>query len=196
MHAFKTSDLSLQVRAMQIIDELEVNKRGPYGGGMGYVAYNGNMDIALALRTMVIPNPPASPISGSASNNGDSKARKTWTVHLQVMSGCEDSLSCIWSRWACCLASSTPLHLRFGLECCQADLPVGACHDCKHIPSRPSIHESALQHDLLQPAGNLSCISKSVFLDLMLTWARERLPHKTSHTVYLQWTAGWSWACS
>lgn len=71
---------------MQIIDELEVNKRGPYGGGMGYVAYNGNMDIALALRTMVIPNPPPPANSNGSSSNGDPKARKKWTVHLQVES--------------------------------------------------------------------------------------------------------------
>lgn len=73
-----------QVRAMQIIDELEVNKRGPYGGGMGYVAYNGNMDIALALRTMVIPNPPPSSPPASNGNTGNPRGRKTWTVHLQV----------------------------------------------------------------------------------------------------------------
>lgn len=76
---------------MQIIDELEKNKRGPYGGGMGYVAYNGNMDIALALRTMVIPNPPPPMHSSSAStkdsssgNGSSSQDRKKWTVHLQV----------------------------------------------------------------------------------------------------------------
>lgn len=40
---------------MQIIDELEVNQRGPYGGGVGMVSFLGNMDMALALRTMVIP---------------------------------------------------------------------------------------------------------------------------------------------
>ena len=74
-----------QVRAMRIIDELEVNKHGPYGGGMGYLAYNGNMDIALALRTMVIPNPPPSAGTSNASGNGSSKqGRKEWTVHLQV----------------------------------------------------------------------------------------------------------------
>ena len=76
----------MQVRAMQIIDELEVNKRGPYGGGMGYVAYNGNMDIALALRTMVIPNPPAPADDTSISNSRDRNERKKWTVHLQVVS--------------------------------------------------------------------------------------------------------------
>lgn len=47
-----------KVRAMQIIDELEVNKRGPYGGGVGHVGFSGTMDIALALRTMVIPTAP------------------------------------------------------------------------------------------------------------------------------------------
>ena len=40
---------------MQIIDDLEVTKRGPYGGGIGVVGFGGAMDIALALRTMVIP---------------------------------------------------------------------------------------------------------------------------------------------
>ena len=71
---------------MQIIDELEVNKRGPYGGGIGYVAYNGNMDIALALRTMVIPNPvSASESKGKTkSGNGSSSPSRNWTVHLQV----------------------------------------------------------------------------------------------------------------
>ena len=44
-----------KVRAMQIIDELEVNRRGPYAGGIGYVGFNQNTDIALALRTMIIP---------------------------------------------------------------------------------------------------------------------------------------------
>ena len=45
-----------KVRAMQIIDELEPTRRGPYGGGIGAVGFDGNMDIALALRTMVIPH--------------------------------------------------------------------------------------------------------------------------------------------
>ena len=79
----------VHVRAMQIIDELEVNKRGPYGGGIGYVAYNGNMDIALALRTMVIPNPTSGLHSNSSNGNrkganGAGSTRRKWTVHLQV----------------------------------------------------------------------------------------------------------------
>jgi anthranilate synthase component 1 len=43
-----------KVRAMQIIDELEPEKRGVYGGGIGYFAANGEMDFCIALRTAVI----------------------------------------------------------------------------------------------------------------------------------------------
>lgn len=42
-----------KVRAMEIIDELEHEKRGVYGGGVGYFAANGDMDICIALRTAV-----------------------------------------------------------------------------------------------------------------------------------------------
>jgi anthranilate synthase component 1 len=43
-----------KVRAMQIIDELEPHRRGPYAGAVGYVDFRGNMDTCIALRTMVI----------------------------------------------------------------------------------------------------------------------------------------------
>jgi len=43
-----------KVRAMEIIDELESEKRGVYGGGVGYFAANGDMDICIALRTGVV----------------------------------------------------------------------------------------------------------------------------------------------
>ena len=45
-----------KVRAMEIIDELEPVKRGVYGGAVGYLAWNGNMDTAIAIRTAVIKN--------------------------------------------------------------------------------------------------------------------------------------------
>jgi anthranilate synthase component 1 len=45
-----------KIRAMQIIDELEPVKRGVYGGAVGYLAWNGNMDTAIAIRTAVIKN--------------------------------------------------------------------------------------------------------------------------------------------
>ena len=43
-----------KVRAMQIIDELEPHRRGPYGGTVGYVDFSGNMDTCIALRTVVL----------------------------------------------------------------------------------------------------------------------------------------------
>jgi anthranilate synthase component 1 len=43
-----------KVRAMQIIDELEPHRRGPYGGAVGYIDFSGNMDTCIALRTMVL----------------------------------------------------------------------------------------------------------------------------------------------
>lgn len=45
-----------KIRAMEIIDELEPVKRGVYGGAVGYWAWNGNMDTAIAIRTAVIKN--------------------------------------------------------------------------------------------------------------------------------------------
>jgi anthranilate synthase component I len=43
-----------KVRAMEIIDELEPHRRGPYGGAVGYIDFSGNMDTCIALRTMVL----------------------------------------------------------------------------------------------------------------------------------------------
>lgn len=43
-----------KIRAMEIIEELETEKRGIYGGALGYFGYNNNMDMCIAIRTMVI----------------------------------------------------------------------------------------------------------------------------------------------
>jgi anthranilate synthase component 1 len=43
-----------KVRAMEIIDELEPSKRGVYAGAVGYLGFNGDMDVAIAIRTAVI----------------------------------------------------------------------------------------------------------------------------------------------
>jgi anthranilate synthase component 1 len=45
-----------KVRAMEIIDELEPDRRGIYGGAIGYLSWTGNMDLAIAIRTAVIQN--------------------------------------------------------------------------------------------------------------------------------------------
>ena len=43
-----------KVRAMEVIDELEISKRGIYGGACGYLSFGGEMDVAIAIRTGVI----------------------------------------------------------------------------------------------------------------------------------------------
>ncbi len=43
-----------KIRAMEIIDELEPTRRGPYGGAVGYFSYTGNMDLCITIRTMTV----------------------------------------------------------------------------------------------------------------------------------------------
>lgn len=43
-----------KIRAMEIIDQLEPDKRGPYAGAVGYFDFSGNMDTCIAIRTMVV----------------------------------------------------------------------------------------------------------------------------------------------
>ena len=45
---------SPKVRAMEIINELEKVKRGPYGGAVGYFSFSGNMDLCITIRTMIV----------------------------------------------------------------------------------------------------------------------------------------------
>ncbi|MCG3193280.1 MAG: Anthranilate synthase component 1 [Thermoanaerobaculia bacterium] len=45
-----------KVRAMEIIEELEPVRRGPYGGALGYLDFSGNLDMAIAIRTALVTN--------------------------------------------------------------------------------------------------------------------------------------------
>ncbi len=54
-----------KVRAMQIIDELEPVKRGPYAGIIGYIDFSGNIDTAIAIRTMFVRGNRASVQAGA-----------------------------------------------------------------------------------------------------------------------------------
>src|SRR4029078_4080955 len=60
-----------KVRAMEIIDELEPVKRGPYAGVVGYVDFSGNLDTAIALRPMFI-GPSGAPLQPGAGIVADS----------------------------------------------------------------------------------------------------------------------------
>lgn len=84
-----------KVRAMQILDELEPTRRGPYGGGMGHVSFTGQLDMALALRTMVIPTANQGSLY-KYSEQGN--PRREWTVHIQVDTFC----------WLSCMSDNFP----------------------------------------------------------------------------------------
>lgn len=66
-----------KIRAMEIIDELEPVKRGVYGGAVGYLAWNGNMDTAIAIRTALVKDGTLY-IQAGGGVVADSVARLEW----------------------------------------------------------------------------------------------------------------------
>ena len=66
-----------KVRAMEIIDELEPEKRGVYSGAVGYIGWNGNMDTAIAIRTAVIKDSTLY-IQAGGGIVADSVAKNEW----------------------------------------------------------------------------------------------------------------------
>jgi anthranilate synthase component 1 len=75
-----------KVRAMQIIDEVEPTKRGPYAGAVGYIDFTGNMDTCIALRTLVIQNSTAY-IQAGAGIVYDSSPRAEYEETLSKAQG-------------------------------------------------------------------------------------------------------------
>ncbi|CAN0837950.1 Anthranilate synthase alpha subunit 1, chloroplastic [Linum grandiflorum] len=73
-----------KVRAMEVIDNLEVKKRGPYSGGFGGISFMGDMDVALALRTMVFPTGTR---YDTMYSYGDASQRREWVAYLQAGAG-------------------------------------------------------------------------------------------------------------
>ncbi|SLN37676.1 Anthranilate synthase component 1 [Roseovarius albus] len=71
-----------KVRAMEIIDELEPEKRGVYGGGVGYFSANGDMDVCIALRTAVVKDEKLYiQAGGGVVYDSDPEAEYMETVH-------------------------------------------------------------------------------------------------------------------
>ena len=66
-----------KVRAMEIIEELEPTRRGPYAGAVGYFSYNGNMDFAITIRTLFANREKAS-IQAGAGIVADSIPEREW----------------------------------------------------------------------------------------------------------------------
>jgi anthranilate synthase component 1 len=66
-----------KVRAMEIIEELEPTRRGPYAGAVGYFSYNGNMDFAITIRTLFAEKNRAC-IQAGAGIVADSVPEREW----------------------------------------------------------------------------------------------------------------------
>jgi len=66
-----------KVRAMEIIEEMEPTRRGPYGGAVGYISYSGNMDSCITIRTVVCHGRRAS-IQVGAGIVADSDPKTEW----------------------------------------------------------------------------------------------------------------------
>jgi len=75
-----------KIRAMEIIDELEPNKRGPYAGAVGYIDFCGSMDTCIALRTIVITQGNAH-IQSGAGIVADSQPEKEFEETLNKAKG-------------------------------------------------------------------------------------------------------------
>ncbi len=67
-----------KVRAMEIIDELEPTKRGIYAGAVGYLGFNGDMDLAIAIRTAVVKDGTLY-VQAGAGIVADSVPESEWT---------------------------------------------------------------------------------------------------------------------
>ena len=65
-----------KVRAMEIIDDLEPTKRGIYGGVVGYLDFSGNLDTAIAIRTMVVSPDGRASVQAGAGIVADSDPAK------------------------------------------------------------------------------------------------------------------------
>jgi len=75
-----------KVRAMEILDELEPCRRGPYGGAVGYVDFAGNMDTCIALRTIVIQDNKVY-VQAGAGIVADSVPENEWNETLNKARG-------------------------------------------------------------------------------------------------------------
>jgi anthranilate synthase component 1 len=75
-----------KVRAMEIIEEIEPDKRGPYAGSVGYLSYSGNMDTCITIRTLIIKEGKVYVQSG-AGIVADSEPEKEYTETINKAKG-------------------------------------------------------------------------------------------------------------
>jgi anthranilate synthase component 1 len=75
-----------KIRAMEIIEELEPTKRGPYAGSIGYFDFSGNMDMCITIRTIIFKNKTAY-IQAGAGIVADSNPEKEYKETVSKAKG-------------------------------------------------------------------------------------------------------------
>ena len=83
-----------KIRAMEIINELEPSSRGIYGGAIGYISWNGNIDTAIAIRTAVIKDKKIH-VGAGAGIVADSDPEKEWQECVQKSRAFLDAMEMI-----------------------------------------------------------------------------------------------------
>jgi anthranilate synthase component 1 len=83
-----------KIRAMEIINELEPSSRGIYGGAIGYISWNGNVDTAIAIRTAVIKDKMIH-VGAGAGIVADSIPENEWLECIQKSKAFVDALEMI-----------------------------------------------------------------------------------------------------
>ncbi|XP_047332473.1 anthranilate synthase alpha subunit 1, chloroplastic isoform X1 [Impatiens glandulifera] len=76
-----------KVKAMELIDKLEVTRRGPYAGGFGGISFTGDMDIALSLRTIIFPTGTHYKAKDKDVFKKKKNMRQDWIGYIQTGAG-------------------------------------------------------------------------------------------------------------
>ena len=82
-----------KIRAMEIIDELEPDRRGVYGGAVGYLSWTGNMDVAIAIRTAVVQGKNLSVRAGGGivyDSDPESEYQESLNKAMSIMKAVEE----------------------------------------------------------------------------------------------------------
>jgi anthranilate synthase component 1 len=74
-----------KVRSMEIIEELEPTRRGPYAGAVGYFSYSGNMDTCITIRTLIIKDQKVYVQSGAGIVADSDPEREYWETVNKAM---------------------------------------------------------------------------------------------------------------
>jgi anthranilate synthase component 1 len=98
-----------KVRAMEIIDELEPQRRGPYAGAVGYIDFSGNMDTCIALRTIVVQDQTAY-LQAGAGIVADSVPENEYQETLNKARGLLKAIEITERRTACRAGAEQNLH--------------------------------------------------------------------------------------